>query len=109
MRSQLACTAKRLSGEQALPIVREMLKQNADLDDPHIPLLLWWAVEDKAAVDRDLVLDLLAEPQVWKQPLVRTMIVERLAQRYAAAGKDADFESCARLLAMAPGAEKRRC
>ncbi len=106
VRSQLACTAKRLPGEQALPIVREMLKQNADLDDPHIPLLLWWAVEDKAAVDRDLVLDLLAEPEAWKQPLVRTMIVERLAQRYAAAGEEADFESCARLLAMAPGAEE---
>ncbi len=104
VRSQLACTAKRLPGKDGLPIVRELLRRDENLEDPHIPLLLWWAVEDKAASDRELVLDLLSEPSDWQRPLVRKMIIERLARRYAAAGGNDDFASCARLLELSPGA-----
>ena len=36
------------------------LAHDEDVSDPHIPLLLWWAVEDKAATDREQVLTLFA-------------------------------------------------
>ena len=59
------------------------------MNDPHIPLLLWWAVEDKAVGHREQVLDLL-DRTGWQTPLVRNILLERLARRYAAEGTDAD-------------------
>jgi putative membrane-bound dehydrogenase-like protein len=103
VRSQLACTCKRLPGKDALPIVRALLRHTEDVDDPHIPLLLWWAIEDKAVSDRERVLQLLDSPAAWQNPLIRRFIVQRLSRRYMAAGTEADLLTCARLLAMAPG------
>jgi putative membrane-bound dehydrogenase-like protein len=103
VRSQLACTCKRLPARDALPIVRELLQHAEDVEDPHIPLLLWWAVEDKAASGRELVLHLLDSPAAWQNPLLRRFIVERLSRRYMAAGTETDLLTCARLLALAPG------
>ena len=39
------------------------------LNDPHIPLLLWWALEDKAVSDRERVLQLFDSPAAWQNPL----------------------------------------
>jgi putative heme-binding domain-containing protein len=103
VRSQLACTCKRLPGKDALPIVHELMQHSEDVDDPHIPLLLWWAIEDKAVSARERVLHLLDSPAAWQNPLLRRFIVTRLSRRYMAAGTEEDLLTCARLLAMAPG------
>ena len=105
VRSQLACTAKRLPALDCLWIVKELLRRSEDVADPHIPLLLWWAVEDKAIADRERTLALLAAPDVWKLPLVRGVLTERLARRYMAEGGEADMAACARLLDAAPAPE----
>jgi putative membrane-bound dehydrogenase-like protein len=104
VRSQLACSCKRLAGKDALPIIRELLQRAEDVDDPHIPLLLWWAIEDKAVSDREQVLGLLDSAQGWHTPLIRRFVIERLGRRYLAEGTDEGFAACARLLAMAPAA-----
>jgi putative membrane-bound dehydrogenase-like protein len=103
VRSQLACTCKRLPGEQALPLLDALLHHNEDAADPFIPLLLWWALEDKAATSRANVLSLFDDPAFWRLPLVRQIILERIGRRYLAAGSAVDQESCARLLRQAPG------
>ena len=104
VRSQLACTAKRLPGPaQGLPLVAALLARDEDLTDPHIPLLLWWAVEDKAASDREQVLSLFATRDAWAHPLSKDIVLPRLARRYAAGATTEDFAACARLLAAAPG------
>ena len=105
VRSQLASTAKRLPAVDGLWIVRELLRRSEDVTDPHIPLLLWWAVEDKAIADREQTLNLLAAQETWKLPLVRGVLIERLARRYMAEGGEGDLAACARLLDGAPGAE----
>ena len=102
VRSQLACTAKRLTADSALPIVAELLKFDDDAGDVHLPLLLWWAIEDKTISDMPLVLQLFKTPDVWKQRIVREFITTRLARRLAAEGSEAAFEGCAELLAAAP-------
>lgn len=107
VRSQLACSAKRLPGPVSLPIVDRLLGHSEDLPDLHIPLLLWWAIEDKVISDRERVVALVGSHEAWNRPIVRNMIVERLARRYLGEGKPADFASCARLLALAPGAPER--
>src|SRR5205823_7245404 len=98
-----ACTCKRLPGKDALPILRELLQHAEDAADPHIPLLLWWAIEDKAVSDREQVVQLLDTAAAWQNPLIRQFIVERLSRRYMAAGTEADLRTCARLLSLAPG------
>ena len=69
-----------------------------DADDPHLPLLLWWALEDKAVTHRDQVLELFKDRDLWKAPLVARHILERLARRYAAHPTAENQTALARLL-----------
>jgi len=108
VRSQLACTARRLSAQHGLPIVREMLTRTADADDLHIPMLLWWAIEAKAVTGRDAVLAFFDDNALWKLPIVQTWILERIMQRYAMEGGEANLETCARLLKLAPDEQSTR-
>jgi putative heme-binding domain-containing protein len=107
VRSQLACSCKRLPGADAIRLVDALLGRSEDLADPHIPLLLWWAVEDKAVSDRERVLALCAPTAAWNRPIMRGVIVERLARRYLAEGAPEGFLACARLLGLAPSAPER--
>ena len=107
VRNQLACTCKRLAGPVALPIVSQLLGRSEDVADPHVPLLLWWAIEDKAISDRAEVLGLVGSAEAWNRPITRAAIVERLARRYLAEGNPEDFATCARLLALAPTETER--
>jgi putative membrane-bound dehydrogenase-like protein len=101
VRAQLAATAKRLPGPQALPLVQALLARNEDQNDPHLPWLLWWALEAKAVSDQSLVLDLFATPEAWKKNAVRENLL-RLMRRYAAAGTREGYAACQRLWESAP-------
>jgi putative membrane-bound dehydrogenase-like protein len=103
VRSQLACSARRLPGKDCLPIVRELLRRSEDSADPHIPLLIWWAIESKAVSDQKRVLALLHDPADWRLPLVQRYLIERLARRYVAEGTKAGYDACSWLLDHAPG------
>lgn len=102
VRSQLASTAKRLPAESGLAITAELLQREEDLQDLHIPLLLWWAIESKATSDRELVLQLFSKPDFWQVKMVQDYILERIMQRYAMAGGDENYAMCAKLLKLAP-------
>jgi putative heme-binding domain-containing protein len=108
VRSQLACSAKRLPSRDALPIVRALLARSEDAADIHLPLLLWWAIESQVASDPEAVLALFQDRSTWELPIVRTTIQERLMRRLAAAGTRPDLARCARLLALAPGPDHTR-
>lgn len=103
VRSQLACSCKRLPGTDALPMIAALLHRHEDISDPHIPLLLWWALESKAISDRERVLAMFGQPDFWRLPLVSKYIVERIGRRYMAAGGDQGADMCSRLIALAPG------
>jgi putative heme-binding domain-containing protein len=105
VRSQLASSCKRWPAADALKIVRELLLRGEDATDKHIPLLLWWAIENKAVSARADVLALLRKPELWKEPLVRGAITPRLAQRYTAERTEKNLAACAELLALAPAPE----
>jgi putative heme-binding domain-containing protein len=108
VRSQLACTAKRLSATAALPIVRNLLAHDEDADDVHLPLLLWWALESKCDKDRERVLELFDDSTVWRLPLVQKHVLHRLMRRFASAGTRKDLLICARLLKLSPDAERSK-
>jgi len=102
VRSQLASTAKRLRGTIGVQLAGALLSRDEDSNDPHIPLLIWWAIEAHAETDRQAVVDLLREPALWKRPLTEKFLVERIMQRYAMASGPDNLKACARLLELAP-------
>ncbi|HYE19557.1 MAG TPA: c-type cytochrome [Tepidisphaeraceae bacterium] len=90
VRSQLASSLKRLPATpRTLAVLREMLLHTGDETDPHLPLLLWWAVEAKLRENPSAVLDLFAQPDLWPAPIVRSTITQRLARRFAATSVEA--------------------
>jgi putative heme-binding domain-containing protein len=78
------------------------------VNDVHLPLLLWWAIESKAASNRQQVVALFEEPAVWREPIVEQTILERIMRRYAQAGGQQDLLACAKLLELSPTAEHTR-
>jgi putative heme-binding domain-containing protein len=106
VRSQLACTAKRLPADDGLAIVSNLMQRSEDASDNHL-LLLWWAIEAKATSDPQRVLALFEKPETWQLPIVRDILVERVARRYLAEKNDAGFGACAKLISLAPSDEAR--
>src|SRR5262249_23638268 len=97
-RAQLACSARRLPAEDALPILAGLLRHDADATDSRMPLLCWWALEAKCDANRDAVVKLFEDSPFWSQAMVEQHLLERLMRRYAAAGTRKDLLICARLL-----------
>lgn len=108
VRSQLACSARRLPDKAALPIVWRMASRDEDASDIHLPLLIWWALEDKALTSRLEIAERLSQPDIWKQKIVRDTIAGRVAQRYAAELGPLDQEVLVTLLRAAPDTATRR-
>jgi putative membrane-bound dehydrogenase-like protein len=108
VRAQLACTAGRLSPRAGLDVAELLLRLDRDRDDPHVPLLVWWAIERHALADREGTLRRFTAPAVWRSGLFRAEIAPRLMRRFAAERNPGGDEACARLLASAPTAVDRR-
>jgi putative membrane-bound dehydrogenase-like protein len=105
VRGQLASTAARLPGGDALAILRALAARSEDADDPYIPLLVWWAIEKQAIGSRAGVVAWFDDSAWWALPMVRKHLAERVARRFAAEGTSEGFAACARLLAKAPTAD----
>jgi putative membrane-bound dehydrogenase-like protein len=105
VRSQLACSARRLPPSQGLPIVASLLQRSEDAGDIHIPLLLWWAIESNVNLDGEAVLSLLSKKESWDLPMVREHILERLMRRLSSTGSRRDFLLAAKLLDAAPSSD----
>jgi putative membrane-bound dehydrogenase-like protein len=103
VRSQLASSCRRWRAGDALLILDNLMARAEDVDDPQVPLLIWWALEQHARGDRAAVVDLFASSLRQKRPLVERHLLERLARLLALGGTEADFRACARLLDAAPG------
>jgi putative heme-binding domain-containing protein len=105
VRVQLAASAKRFPANVGLPLVEALAARSEDVDDPHQPLMIWWAIEGHAASDRAAVLALFEDKAFWSLPLIDQVVVERIMQRYAMSGEPEDLEACAKLLELAPDAK----
>jgi putative membrane-bound dehydrogenase-like protein len=101
VRSQLACSAKRLPAADGLPVAFAMASTTVDANDPHIPLLIWWAIEGKTAADLQAVLEAMIganrDGLLGKSPTFAKFIVERLARRFTSLGTGAGNEALAKL------------
>jgi putative membrane-bound dehydrogenase-like protein len=93
VRAQLACTARRLPSEPALPIIERLLLR--DTDDPVIGWLLWWALEGRAIPDHARITAFVITNRQRQQ--VRANL-GRLVRRYAAEGTTTGYRAAHRLL-----------
>ncbi len=107
VRRQFASSAKRWPATTAMPLIHHLLRHGEDVNDPQIPLLLWWAMEDKVSSNGSAVIGILSSAADWNQPLMRTHILERLARRYASDTNKVSRQTCAWLLTTALDRELR--
>ncbi|MBG88577.1 MAG: dehydrogenase [Verrucomicrobiales bacterium] len=106
VRSQLASTAGRLSAKNALDLAETLLRRNVDVNDPHIPLLLWWAIERHAVDSIDEIEQRFVTADSWDHPFVRKAILGRLMKRFAAEGSTRSLTASTRLLETAPASDQ---
>ncbi len=106
VRSQIAGSARRLPVDQALPLVRALLKHDEDIDDLYVPLLCWWALEIKLDSDRDAVMTLFEDSQLRSEPMVVKHILPRMMRGLALKGGRQDLQQCAKLLELADSQEQ---
>ncbi|MBX3423500.1 MAG: c-type cytochrome [Pirellulaceae bacterium] len=106
VRSQLAASARRIPANVALPVIHNLLAHHQDISDPHMPLMIWWAIQQHAE-EYDAILRLLGDRKVWTSPIMRQIVAERLMQRYATSDGPAGLQRCAQLLQIAPDQSAR--
>ena len=106
--SQLASSARRWSFELALPVLEPLLQRDDLADDPHLPLLCWWAIEARSMTGAEALHDWLGSTPAWGGRIMREVVAPRLARRYLeAADGPVGSAHAGRLLAAAPDGEAR--
>ncbi|HEX8912398.1 MAG TPA: PVC-type heme-binding CxxCH protein, partial [Humisphaera sp.] len=98
VRSQLASTARRLEPVQGAELVQRMIEADraSDAADPHIPLLMWWAVE--ATLGPDKAGDTVLNTNAWAKGVHREFLAPRLARRLMAEPTKANQVTLVKLL-----------
>jgi len=109
VKAQMLASAKRLSAEVGLPLLW-VVNDAKSMADEHLLLLAWWALESKAEKERAAVFSFLRDFKFSmkvkqrvgfaESALFRDNLAEKLAKRYALAGGEENFQSCADLLAL---------
>ncbi len=112
VRCQILSTAMRLPAEQSIPLIAATTPPQgqgaADLADPFIPLMTWFALERHCADDSERVLALFEDPSFWTHDVVEQHVLPRIIRRFAEAGSRGDYLRCARLLRLAPSPQSRK-
>jgi putative heme-binding domain-containing protein len=108
VRSQLASSAKRLPADQAIPVIEQLLQHDSDAADPHIPLLIWWAIENKSISRLKDWVALFSKRDEWSYRIAAEYIAPRLVQRCAAENNIQTLDAAAALMRIAPRDQRER-
>jgi putative membrane-bound dehydrogenase-like protein len=84
VRSELANTTARLTADAALAVLGAVAEREEDVSDRHIPLRIWWALEQHVSSEPDAVLSWVETSGVWHAPVFSQHIAGRLARRLTA-------------------------
>ncbi|MFP6648957.1 MAG: PVC-type heme-binding CxxCH protein, partial [Pirellulaceae bacterium] len=101
VRRQLAISARRLPAASARQFLLPMLSRDLDYDDPRMPLLLWWAIEEGAEEDPDKLATFLSSRESWNSQLLSSLRI-KLLRRCAAGGTLPLYTAAASVLLQAP-------
>ncbi len=100
MLAQLACSARRLTPQQASDLVAPMMDNPLTADDPQLPLLIWWGLEYANAKDTT---DSIRFPYS-DNPKLRDFFAERVARRFLSGDIPRGAERCSTLFDLTFGA-----
>lgn len=106
-RQQLASTARRLDPDAARSIVAELMTRDEDADDPYMPLMIWWALEEACSAKPETILELFRDRSLFDCPMARKELLDRIMRRFAADGSRDALKICAELLAKATSGGSR--
>lgn len=106
VRSQLACTARRLPAASALPVIAALALRDEDAGDSFILHLCWYALEHHLTGNEKPILTFLRDPAVWTRPVIATHLLPRLMRRLVADGTQQSLLNAAALLQLAPDNDK---
>ena len=106
--AQMACSAKRMGGVEGLRLAAELAKRDRFADDPHIPMLVWWAFEKTASGNAAEITRIFARPDFWGHQIVKKTVAANLMRRLAAEGTNQALECCSQLFQLAPDASSKR-
>ena len=95
---QIACSAKRLPPESALPIVQSLLSRSLPEDDPFFPMLLWWGVEKHCNQPHRVQETLLTNTSLWEKSVARKVIFPNLIRRWCSSTSPNETAACTQLL-----------
>ncbi len=95
---QIASSAKRLPGEDAIPIMSALLSRDLPEADLALPLLMWWAIEPLTG-SPDLVLSQLPlSERFWKSPIGMQRIAPNLIEVWAKTNTPASMNAVTQVL-----------
>jgi putative heme-binding domain-containing protein len=106
--AQIAATARRAPTGVGLSIAGTVARRDQFAGDPHIPLLVWWAIEHHLSDDGEAALELFRDSTFWRHAIVRETLIERVMRRYASDADNEGFLRCAELLKVAPDPDAKR-
>jgi putative membrane-bound dehydrogenase-like protein len=107
VRLQLASTAQRLTKQDTLPLLHNLMKHREDAKDPDLPLMIWLALEPRVPQHADGGLNWLEENAAGN-PLVTEEIVPRAVRRLVATGKPEDLAAVVAFLGRVEDSAVRR-
>ena len=84
VRSELASATARMPTDPALAVLHALIRRPEDVSDTHIPLRIWWALEEQITSDADIVLSWLEKSDLWQARLFSEHLAGRIARRLAA-------------------------
>ncbi len=95
---QIASSAKRLNGEDALSLVSALLARELPEEDLALPLLIWWAIEPHSG-SSDLVLSKLQlDERFWNSSLGKQRIAPNLIELWAKENTPSSMNAVTRVL-----------
>jgi len=101
VRRQLVISARRLPAAPARQVLFPLLARDLDYDDPRMPLLFWWAIEERADEEPAELVAMMASRESWDSQLLADLR-KRLLRRWAAGGQLPLYNAAASLLAQSP-------
>lgn len=101
VRSQMLCSLRRLPAEVRLRLLPALCRHDADIDDPHLPLLLWWLVESTFPRGQTQLATMNGPENLWHHPLMERVLLERIVRRLMASGTERSLADLAFFVASA--------
>jgi len=96
--TQAAASARRLSSNDAIRIIRTFLRRADSDEDVTLNLMLWWAVESHAS-EIELIQDqLVLDTKIWQNEIARRILFPNLVRRWLGVQSPSSMAAVANLM-----------